>query len=59
MTGFEPEKVAALNKQSSGLFVACESRAHQARPDSMQGEAEADGNPVILTTWNSHNATKR
>ena len=25
MTGFEPEKVAALNKQSGGLFVASES----------------------------------
>ncbi len=24
-TGFEPVKVAALNKQSGGLFVACES----------------------------------
>ena len=59
MTGFEPVKVAALNKQSGGLFVASESRACQARPVSMQGEADADGNPVIPTTWNSHNATKR
>ena len=25
MAGFEPEKVAALNKQSGGLFVASES----------------------------------
>ena len=36
-------KVAALNKQSGGLFIAGESRAHQARPGSMRSEAEADG----------------
>ena len=36
-------KVAASNKQSGGLFVASESRAHQARPGSMRSEAEADG----------------
>ena len=36
-------KVAALNKQSGGLFVASESRAQQARPGSMRSEAEADG----------------
>ena len=43
ITGFEPVKVAALNKQSGGLFIAGESRAYQARPVSMRSEAEADG----------------
>jgi len=41
--------VAALKKQCGTLFLASKSRAPQARPGSMQGEAAADGEIVRVT----------